>query len=68
MAAVACLAVILPGGASAAKQSPKPDLSIAAGSVSVVDGKLKGSFVVADKSTARAEESTASLVVQLGKQ
>ncbi|HEY5053967.1 MAG TPA: CARDB domain-containing protein, partial [Solirubrobacterales bacterium] len=54
-------------GTAEARVSPRPDLTVSRGSVSVKNGKLKGSFVVRNEGTAPAGGSSATLIVRVSR-
>lgn len=56
------MAMVLPATGFAQKR--RPDLTVSAGSVSVVNGKLKGSFVLLNKGAIRAKRFSTSLIIK----
>lgn len=62
-ASVIALVAVLAASA-VAKPQPRADLTVSAGSVSAVDGVLKGSFVVQNKGAVPSGASSAALIVR----
>jgi hypothetical protein len=57
MAVAAVLLVATLPGTAGAQVTPRPDLTVSAGSVSAANGKLTGSFVVRNKGASGADGS-----------
>lgn len=64
MAVAAVLLVATLPGTAGAQVTPRPDLTVSAGSVSAANGKLTGSFVVRNKGAERSGRFSAALIIR----